>query len=114
MPDRSGILTSLRETLMNVVIRLLLALELTATVVQEAGPSTHGLLPLGGSNLAQLGIALVLAVLLKDIWDASKEARSVWKDRRRRAQRRKTPQVGIADARLNVKGGPDGPADAKE
>ena len=113
------------------VIRLLLAFELSAKVVEEAGPPTHGVLPLGGSDLAQLGIALVVAVLLKETWDAFQEARVAWRRRHRRKPRRRgarrlrvepaqksTPPANEAEAdpqhSVPAHGARSEPADAQE
>lgn len=100
---------------MIIVIRLLLAFELTATMVEEVVPPSHGMLPLGGSNLAQLGIALVLAVLMKEVWDAYKEARTVWR-RRRRAERRRQLEGGrkVSNAALQPDEASKSPADAQD
>lgn len=82
------------------LLRALLALDLAAVGCEQFSPSTRTVLPLGGSQLAQLGLILIIVVIFNEAQVYIRHVRSHIRRRRRRLD----AQVHRADAARHDQG----------
>ena len=53
-----------------IMIRFMLALDLCLVCAEDLIPGAHGVLPIGGSHIVQVGTALIMAFVIYEIADA--------------------------------------------
>lgn len=58
-----------------IYLRVALALELLLAAIECAFPRLHGILPIGGSVMAQTGVLICVCYVIHELWESWKDSR---------------------------------------
>lgn len=62
------------------ILRLAATAELALVLIENLIPSTHGMLPIGGSHMAQIAACFAISYVLLEVWSIIEELGAKRKD----------------------------------